>query len=97
MKLFSPLAHAHQSACRIGKPSHQPKVISHRRLLYGWRALRIPVISVMNDRELGHCRHALAQRVVAGTLEVQIPWAEGNPFFKKAPPPGTPPLPQPDR
>ena len=84
--LTSPLARAHQEACRIGRPAHQPKVIGFRTLLYGRRAFRLPVISVLNDRELGRCRHALAQRVVGGTLEVQIPWADGNPFFRKAAP-----------
>ena len=29
-------------------------------------------MSVINDRELGRCRHALAQRVVAGTLETAV-------------------------
>ena len=79
----SPLARAHHDACRIGQTCHQPGPVKLRRLLFGRRSLRIPVMSVINDRELGRCRHALAQRVVAGTLEVQIPWAEGNPFVRK--------------
>ena len=83
---FSPLRARHGEACRAGVRAHSPPIARMRRLLYGHRALKFPVLAVMVASDLGNCRHALAQRVIAGTHEVQLPFGDSNPFFRKLAP-----------
>jgi len=43
-----------------------------RGLLRGPRALKFPLMSLLVRQELGNCRHALAQRAVAGSMVVHF-------------------------
>lgn len=43
-------------------------------MLYGVRRLRFPLLALQVSRDLGPARHALEQRVVAGTLEITYPF-----------------------
>lgn len=44
--------------------------------LYGLRGLYKPTMSARTVQRLGDVRHALAQRAIAGTLEVHAPFSE---------------------
>ena len=68
----SPFELRHAEIRRQGVARHIPRELEYRQLLYGppGRRIRHPLVSLMTEQDLGPCRHALAQRVVAGTLEV---------------------------
>lgn len=91
-KPTTPLVRAHREACQLGDEGRPHRMLAQHDLLFGQRGLKFPVIAVTVSNELGNCRHALAQRNVAGTLEVQLPFGDSNPFFRK-PAPGLPPKP----
>lgn len=56
-----------------------------RSLLYGIRKLRYPLVALMVSQDLGPVRHAVAQRVVAGTFQIQYPFRP-KPVPKKTTP-----------
>lgn len=64
----SPLAAFHHEARRLASPQHQQPGVRPPDLLYGRRALKKPLIALTTSRELGPCRHALSQMVVAGVM-----------------------------
>ena len=72
----SPFERRHRAIRHMGIQRHIPAESEYRQLLYGpmGRRVKYPLMSLMHEKELGACRHALAQRVVAGTLEVTIPF-----------------------
>lgn len=78
----SALRVAHEQATPLGEAKRSPDPAWERRKLYGIHTLRYPLISLMVAPDLGHCRHALSQRIVAGTLEVSLPFGDSNPFFR---------------
>ena len=71
----------------MGIQRHIPREHEYRQLLYGppGRRVKFPLMSIMHEKELGNCRHALAQRVVAGTLEVTLPFGPDSLHAPKAP------------
>ena len=68
----SPFDDRHAEIRRMGIEQHIPREHEFRQLLYGpaGRRIRHPLVALMTSQDLGPCRHALAQRVVAGTLEI---------------------------
>lgn len=91
MRPLSPLARAHREAGLLGDEAEQPDPVQLRKLLYGRRGLRMPLISVTSAHHMGPARHALAQRAVGGQLEVSLPFGDSNPFVrspKSKPPDG---------
>jgi|GEM_PF-4541023 len=68
----SPFDKEHAWVRTFGIQRHIPREHEYRQLLYGPpnRRIKYPLVSLMTSQELGPCRHALAQRVVAGTMEV---------------------------
>jgi hypothetical protein len=54
---------------------HTPRASKNRRLLFGLvRRLMYPGIALQVSGQMGPVRHALSQRVVAGTMYVQAPF-----------------------
>ena len=90
MKYEGMLTLFHQEACLLGRHGRPSKGLAQHDLLFGRHALKFPIIAVTTASELGNCRHALAQRTVAGPLEVQLPFGDSNPFFRSAAPAATP-------
>ena len=55
--------------------SNVPRVCQDRRLLFGLvRRIMYPGIALQVSGQMGPVRHALAQRVVAGTMYIQSPF-----------------------
>lgn len=81
-KPVTPLVRAHDEACRLGDEGRPRAALARHDLLFGIHALKFPIIAVTVSNELGNCRHALAQRAVAGTMEVSLPFGDSNPFFR---------------
>ena len=78
-KQQSPFIDSHAKAIRMGRLARRNTVAVFFDLLRGRRSLRYPVMSILVQKDLGPCRHALAQRVVAGTMHVHFPFEErGN-------------------
>ena len=69
----SPLSRLHPaSPLQATSPCEWPA----RERLYGTRGVYRPRISIRTLQKLGDVRHALAQRAIAGTLEVHARFAE---------------------
>jgi len=68
---FSPMRHSHDWARQFSQTRQVAG--SPRGLLRGPRALKFPLMSLLVRQELGNCRHALAQRVVAGSMVIHFP------------------------
>lgn len=63
------------SAQRLGRAVEHPPFRSDR--LFGYRAIKRPLIAIATKKELGNCRHALSQMVVAGVMTVYPPIKPG--------------------
>ena len=75
----SPLRLRHQEIERFGIRRHIPRETDRRQLLFGpGRVTKYPLMALKTDKELGDCRHALAQRVVAGVEEVNWVFPAGD-------------------
>lgn len=86
MRQLSPLGARHSEACRFGRTSVRVTQSNKTVLLYGIRGnVKYPLMSIMVQQELGNCRHALAQRVVAGTMTVHYAPGDGPPRLKPTP------------
>ena len=72
----TPLTHSYAEATRMGRLARRNTGAVFFDLLRGRRSLRYPVMSILVQKDLGPCRHALAQRVVAGTMHVHLPFEE---------------------
>jgi hypothetical protein len=72
----TPLTISHADAIRMGRIARQNTGAVFFDLLRGRRSLRYPVMSILVQKDLGPCRHALAQRVVAGTMHVHFPFED---------------------
>jgi hypothetical protein len=82
----SPLRASHRRSCQLGKRrSNLPGHV--RSALYGRRAVRFPLLALTTAQDMGPARHALAQRVVSGAMDIRYPFKP-----KRVPPapPGTP-------
>lgn len=75
-KKQTPLSFSHSDAIRMGRLARRHTGAVFFDLLRGRRSLRYPVMSILVQKDLGPCRHALAQRVVAGTMHVHFPFEE---------------------
>jgi hypothetical protein len=75
-KPTTPFIISHAEAIRMGRIARQNTGAVFFDLLRGRRSLRYPVMSILVSKDLGPCRHALAQRVVAGTMHVHFPFED---------------------
>ena len=69
----SALEQAHLEGCRLGGARSDVPLQHHRSVLYGDRRIRYPLVALQTSQELGPARHAVAQRTVAGFLQVHFP------------------------
>lgn len=69
----SMLCHTHLRAGRLCRRGPAHRAWAGSSLLPGRRDFGWPMLSLQAQRELGSVRHALAQRVVAGTMTVTPP------------------------
>ena len=69
--LASPLRDLHRSSSRFERRALQRQL--HTDRLYGERLLKYPMLALQSSPDLGSCRHALSQMVVAGTMDVRPP------------------------
>lgn len=57
-------------------PLRAPARLTHvDSVLFGGRGLYRPSVALQTIQRLGPARHAIAQRTVAGMIEVHAPWA----------------------
>jgi hypothetical protein len=68
MRIRSPLREQWAVATSLAAPS--TKLSFFKDLLRGFRSVRRPLMALSTEQNMGPVRHALAQRVVAGTMEV---------------------------
>ena len=68
----TPLTNSYAESIRMGRLARRNTGAVFFDLLRGRRSLRYPVMSILVQKDLGPCRHALAQRVVAGTMHVHF-------------------------
>lgn len=71
-----PLSRSHRQAVQLGEAAEHPAF--HRDLLYGRRGIKRPMVALTTKKELGNCRHALSQMVVAGVMTVHPPMRPGE-------------------
>lgn len=64
----SRLAGTHRVATRLGAVDAPP--LYEENILFGTRGIKRPLIALTTKKDMGPCRHALAQMVVAGTMVV---------------------------
>ncbi len=70
------LGRSHADACRLGEAG---ETLSPRRgLLFGTRGIKRPMVALTTKQNMGPCRHALAQMVVAGVMTVHPPLRPGQ-------------------
>lgn len=79
----SPLRREHAHVARFQAVATGPTARHHQNLLIGERQFGWPLMALRTKSELGPCRHALSQMVVAGTMTVFPP------FMSKPPVPDT--------
>ena len=69
--LASPLRDLHRSSSRFERRALEREL--HADRLYGEREQKWPMLALQSSPDLGNCRHALSQMVVAGTMDVRPP------------------------
>ena len=67
----SPMRRSHDRAARFHR--HALGAHLHSDLLHGERDFQWPLMALRTTQDLGNCRHALSQMVVAGTMSVHPP------------------------
>jgi hypothetical protein len=73
---MTPLRRLHAEATLLAAPGR--KVAALRRPIFrGARSVKHPVTALLVQEELGNVRHALSQRVVAGTMVVHFAPGDG--------------------
>lgn len=70
------LGRSHEDACRLGLASEP--LSPRRNLLFGTRGIKRPMVALVTKQNMGPCRHALAQMVVAGVMTVHPPLRPGQ-------------------
>jgi hypothetical protein len=69
----SPFELRHAEARRMGRLAALPAVPGASRLHFRQgKSFKYPMVALLLAKELGNCRHALARRVVAGTMLVHF-------------------------
>lgn len=68
MKLRSPIREAWATATALARPVK--RLTFFEDVLRGFRGVRRPLIALSTEQNMGPVRHALSQRVVAGTMTV---------------------------
>lgn len=69
----SPFRSGWQISCRLGQ--RRTMDLTHERSrLFGVHKMRYPLLALQVAQELGPARHALAQRVVTGTMNIRYPF-----------------------
>lgn len=76
----SALTISHRQSRRLGLARSDVQLRRWRSLLYGTdlRKLRRPLLALEVAQEMGPCRHAVAQRHVAGFMSVHFPPPPSN-------------------
>jgi hypothetical protein len=70
---LSPFRRRHAEAARMARLAALPVARGAARLPYTrFRKFKYPLAALLVQRELGNVRHALARRVVAGTMSVHF-------------------------
>lgn len=69
----SPLRRHHRRTSRFWHRSVDGVRHTHSRILFGNRGWMWPAIALQTTQDLGNCRHALSQMVVAGTMTIYPP------------------------
>jgi len=67
----SPMRRSHDLATRFHRMALRAPL--HSDLLHGERVYQWPLLALQTTQDLGNCRHALSQMVVAGTMDVYPP------------------------
>ena len=67
----SPMRRSHDRATRFHRRALEARL--HSDMLHGERGSTWPMMALQCTQELGDCRHALSQMVVAGTMSVYPP------------------------
>ncbi len=72
---LSALERSYAQSCRLAVARTRAPARPSQSLLYGQslRKLRRPLLALEISQELGPCRHAVAQRTVAGMVIVHFP------------------------
>lgn len=78
----SPLRREHVRAARFKAASEGRTPNFHQDILLGERNFGWPLMALRTQSNLGPCRHALSQMVVAGTLTVLPPFMSNRPGKK---------------
>lgn len=92
----SALERAHAEGCRLGEARDPAELGARRSLSYGPRGLKFPLLALQAEQQLGPVRHALAQRTVAGVMQVHFP-PPARAVVRPAPASGPGSTPSPDR
>lgn len=71
------LSATHADARRLGEAS--VGLLTREDMLFGRRGIKRPLVAITTKKELGNCRHALSQMVVAGVMTVMPPMRPGQP------------------
>ena len=85
----SPLPGTLSAATRLW-PGHSPLATAHPDILRGRRGLKKPFLALTAKQDLGNCRHALSQVVVAGIMVVDAPVFPGLSNAPRTPTPTGP-------
>jgi hypothetical protein len=75
----SRLTRSHVVAGRFLRTALHRQRFCRDNILYGERGLKWPMMALRTQMELGPCRHALAQMVVAGDMVVFPPFVSNFP------------------
>lgn len=70
---YSPFRHEHNKSSRLLSLASGRTAREHGRILMGDRRFGWPMMALRTSFSMGAVRHALAQRVVAGTMTVFRP------------------------
>ena len=69
----SPFSMRHREAALLGRLAALPPARGAARLNFRrGKSVKYPMVALLLAKELGHCRHALARRTVAGTMTVHF-------------------------
>ena len=56
------------------------KIVHKHSVLHGLHAIRFPFMALNTQRQLKHKRHVIAQRVIAGTMQIEAIYDPNQPI-----------------
>ena len=84
LKLFERNPHSlhfFKSRLRMSKlVRNSQKIVHTHSVLHGIHAIRFPFMALNTQRQLKHKRHVIAQRVVAGTMQIEAIYDPNQPI-----------------